>query len=61
MMESNFWKTKCFSFYECKKVGYLWFRLFNFKISFKHVNKYDFKGEKLEGFLLGHWLINIIK
>lgn len=60
-MKSKFWKTKCFSFYSCKKVGYSWFRFFNFKVSFKHINKYDFKDEIPKGLMFGHWLISIVK
>ena len=60
MMKAKFWKTKCYSFYRCKKSGYLWLRLSNLKVSFKHINKYDFKDEEQKGFFFGHWLINII-
>lgn len=61
MMNSKFWKTKCFSFYICNKIGYIWFRLFGIKVSFKHINKYNFKDETPKGFVLGYWLISIIK
>jgi len=60
-MKCKFLRTKCFTFYKCSRVGYLWFRLFNFKISFKHINNYDFKSENPRGFIIGHWIINIVK
>jgi hypothetical protein len=61
MIKCKFLKTKCFTFYKCEKVGYIWFRLFNLKISFKHIFNYDFKDEEMKGFLISNWLITIMK
>lgn len=60
MTKFNFFKTKYLSFYKCDAIGYIWIKIFNLNLSFKHINKYDFSNEKIKGIIIGYWVINKI-
>lgn len=54
---SKFYKCRLFSYYIDK--GIRWFKILNFKLSFKHIINYEFKANNPKGILLGWWLITI--
>ena len=57
MKKSRFFRCGFFAFYIAK--GIRWFRLFRLKLSFKHINNYEFKSDDKKGIFLGHWLISL--
>jgi hypothetical protein len=57
-MKTKFFKCALFSFYLGN--GIKWFKIFKLKLSFKHIENYDFKTNKPKGIYLGYWLISLM-
>jgi len=61
MMNHKFLKTKCFTLYMCRAIGYLWFRIFDFNFTIKKINKNKPDVKKINVFRFGKWEIKKIK
>jgi len=60
--KSKFYRCELFSYY--KGNGLFWFRIFNWKLSFKHINEYHFTTQEEKdpkGLFFYYWLINFGK
>jgi|VirMetMinimDraft_7_1064189.scaffolds.fasta_scaffold00224_22 hypothetical protein len=52
---SKFYESNLFCYYINNGIG--WFRFFKLRISFKHINKCEFKNNNPKGFFVGYWLV----
>ena len=62
MKKNRFYRCEWFTFYEGQ--GLIMFRIFNWVLSFRHINDYKFTEQEKkepEGWFFYYWLINFKK